>query len=70
MFSGHRFTLLSRYKDRLADWCQQRIRSKDGYDLLRCMFAYDPEKRLDALEALDHKWFKEEPIPSQKYVTP
>ncbi|KAL5507736.1 SSN3 [Sanghuangporus vaninii] len=56
---------LDKFKDRLYDWCQTRIRSKDGYDLLRRLFAYDPEKRLTAREALEHKWFQEEPIPTR-----
>lgn len=36
--------------------------------MLRQLFAYDPEKRLTAREALEHKWFQEEPRPTNKYV--
>ncbi|EJD01713.1 kinase-like protein [Fomitiporia mediterranea MF3/22] len=56
---------LDKFKDRLYEWCQTRIRSKDGYDLLRRLFAYDPDKRLAAREAMEHKWFQEEPIPTR-----
>jgi cyclin-dependent kinase 8/11 len=58
--------MFRRYKDRLEEWCKNRIRSKEGYELMRILFAYDPEQRLTAREALDHKWFQEEPIPTQK----
>lgn len=52
------------YQNRLADWCSTRVRSKEGYDLLRLLFAYDPDNRLTAKEALRHKWFQEEPLPT------
>lgn len=57
-----------RYQNRLAEWCQSRIRSQQGHDLLRQLFAYDPDRRLTAKEALGHKWFQEEPRPSRKLV--
>lgn len=56
----------SRYQNHLAEWCHSRIRSKEGFDLLRQLFAYDPDNRLTAREALQHKWFKEEPRPTAK----
>ena len=59
---------LDYFADRLSDWCQSRIRSPQGYDLLRCLFVYDPERRLTAREALMHKWFQEDPLPTWKYV--
>ena len=31
--------------------------SESGYDLLSKMLAMDPEKRIDATEALRHQWF-------------
>ncbi|KAA1466647.1 kinase-like protein [Dentipellis sp. KUC8613] len=55
---------LDTYPNRLYDWCRTRISSNAGYDLLRQLFAYDPDKRLTAKEALDHKWFHEDPKPS------
>ncbi|KAI0642474.1 kinase-like protein [Trametes meyenii] len=55
---------LDRYTNRLAEWCQSRVRSH-GADLLAHLFAYDPEKRLTASEALQHKWFQEEPRPTR-----
>ena len=59
---------LDHFANRLSDWCQSRIRSPQGYDLLRRLFVYDPERRLTAREALQHKWFHEEPWPTWKYV--
>lgn len=63
-------TSSSRYQNRLADWCQSRIRSQQGHDLLRQLFAYDPDKRLTVKEALGHRWFQEDPRPTRKLVGP
>jgi hypothetical protein len=32
------------------------------------LFEYDPARRLDARGALAHQWFREEPLPTAKYV--
>lgn len=32
------------------------------------MFMYDPDLRITAQEALQHKWFAEDPKPSRKCV--
>ncbi|KAH9885999.1 kinase-like protein [Cubamyces lactineus] len=55
---------LDHYTNRLAEWCQSRVRS-NGADLLARLFAYDPDKRLTAAEALRHKWFQEDPLPTR-----
>jgi len=55
---------LDPFSNRLSDWCQSRLRTSLGYDLLRQLFAYDPDSRLTAKEALQHKWFQEEPKPT------
>ncbi|KAF8806041.1 kinase-like protein [Phlegmacium glaucopus] len=55
---------LDLFTNRLSDWCQSRIRSPLGYDLLKQLFTYDPESRLTAKEALQHKWFHEDPKPT------
>ncbi|KAF7359317.1 Protein kinase domain-containing protein [Mycena sanguinolenta] len=55
---------LDPYTNRLYEWCTTRVRSQNGYDLLRQLFAYDPDNRLTAKEALQHKWFHEEPLPT------
>jgi cyclin-dependent kinase 8/11 len=39
-----------------------------GYDLLKQLFTYDPESRLTAKEALQHRWFHEDPKPTWKFV--
>ncbi|KAJ7470264.1 CMGC/CDK/CDK8 protein kinase [Mycena latifolia] len=55
---------LDPYSNRLQEWCHSRVRSQSGYDLLRQLFAYDPDNRLNAKEALQHKWFHEDPYPT------
>lgn len=42
------------------------MKSALGYEFLKQTFAYDPDKRLTAREALRHKWFQEEPVPTAK----
>ncbi|KAG5635499.1 hypothetical protein H0H81_011034 [Sphagnurus paluster] len=59
---------LDLFMNRLADWCQSRLRSHLGYQLLSQLFAYDPDNRLTAKQALQHKWFQEDPKPTWKYV--
>lgn len=59
-----------RYPNRLAEWCQTRIRSQQGYELIRQLFAYDPDKRLTAKEALGHKWFQEDLRPTRNVFYP
>jgi cyclin-dependent kinase 8/11 len=49
---------------RLVEWCQSRVRSQQGYELLRLLFAYDPDKRLSAEAAIRHAWFLEDPKPT------
>lgn len=34
-----------------------------GFDLLSAMLDYNPNKRISALQALEHKYFKEDPLP-------
>lgn len=54
------------YNNRLHEWSQSRVRSLEGANLLKELFAYDPDRRLTAGEALQHKWFAEDPLPSRK----
>ncbi|TFK96724.1 kinase-like protein [Pterulicium gracile] len=51
-------------QNRLKEWCHSRIRSQQGYDLLRLLFIYDPDKRLSAEDAIKHGWFYEDPKPT------
>lgn len=41
-----------------------------GFDLLNRLLIYDPQKRITADEALNHEWFKEEPLPKPKEQMP
>ncbi|KAF9648237.1 kinase-like protein [Thelephora ganbajun] len=56
---------LDRFENRLLTWCNSKIRTSLGYDLLRQLFTYDPDKRLHCREALIHKWFEEDPKPTR-----
>lgn len=58
------------YPDRLQERCSSKIRPKEGYDLLRQLFAYDPDNRLTAREAMEHKWSQDDPKPTRKYASP
>ncbi|KDR84392.1 hypothetical protein GALMADRAFT_56746 [Galerina marginata CBS 339.88] len=60
---------LDHFQNRLADWCNSRMRSPLAYDLLRQLFIYDPDARLTAKDALQHKWFQDDPKPTWKYVS-
>ncbi|KAJ3519172.1 hypothetical protein NM688_g9341 [Phlebia brevispora] len=53
--------------NQLYSWCS-KTGFVHGLDFLRQTFAYDPDKRLTAHEALRHKWFQDEPRPTAKYV--
>ncbi|TFK47017.1 kinase-like protein [Heliocybe sulcata] len=55
---------LDRFDNRLQDWCHSRVRAQSGYDFLKHLFAYDPDRRLTAKEAMQHKWFQEDPKPT------
>jgi len=55
---------LDRYTNRLHEWCNPRMKSHLGYEFLKQTFAFDPDQRLTARDALRHKWFQEEPIPT------
>ena len=40
--------------------------SQSGIKLLQDLLAYDPEKRISLESALDHPFFKEMPLPTEK----
>jgi serine/threonine protein kinase len=39
------------------------VYGREAYDLLSKMLALNPSKRITAKEALDHEYFKTEPLP-------
>jgi len=49
----------------LFEWCQSRMKSQQGYEFLRALFHYNPDRRLTTKEALRHAWFREEPKPTR-----
>lgn len=44
------------------------MKSQYGYEFLSELFVYDPDRRLTAKKALQHKWFEEDPKPTRKCV--
>ncbi|KAK4773322.1 hypothetical protein SAY87_028341 [Trapa incisa] len=46
------------------------VLSESGFDLLNRLLTYDPEKRITAHEALNHRWFQEVPLPTCKELMP
>ncbi|KAF9557910.1 kinase-like protein [Agrocybe pediades] len=64
----HNMTRIDHFSNCLASWTKSRM--KDAYDpllydLLRQFFIYDPETRLTAKDALQHKWFHTDILPSR-----
>ncbi|KAJ3530878.1 hypothetical protein NMY22_g8390 [Coprinellus aureogranulatus] len=58
---------LDHYNPCLERWCQSRLggsKAHQAYDLLRKLFIYDPDHRLTAEQAIHHKWFHEDPLPT------
>ncbi|RKP10659.1 kinase-like domain-containing protein [Thamnocephalis sphaerospora] len=47
-------------------WKTCSSKSEQGFDLLRLMLEYDPERRISADQAMDHPYFQEEPKPAFK----
>lgn len=45
-------------------------RQDHGFNLLNRLLAFDPRKRLSAKVALEHPWFKEVPLPSDRALIP
>lgn len=48
----------------LYPWYTSRSHLTSGYELFDRLLQYDPEKRISAADALENKWFYEEPLPS------
>ncbi|KAF6148953.1 hypothetical protein GIB67_026698 [Kingdonia uniflora] len=59
-----------RKKFRATSFIGSPIISEVGYDLLRKLLNYDPEKRITAKDALNHEWFREVPLPKSKDFMP
>ena len=51
------------YQETLTERFEKYLNST-GLDFLRKLLALDPYKRLTAMSAIHHPWFKEEPLPS------
>lgn len=48
----------------------RRSLTKAGYDLLLSMLEYDPKKRISAEDALNHSYFREQPLPMECDMMP
>ena len=62
------FLRLDRYSNNLQSWINTRLRAYQAYDLLTKLFIYNPDKRITAKDALEHKWFQDDPKPNRKYA--
>jgi cyclin-dependent kinase 12/13 len=51
------------YPPRLQQMCLERKVPAKTYEFLSALLTYDPMARLKALDALDHDWFWEDPLP-------
>lgn len=49
----------------LLPWYQSRYRFNAGFDLFENLLQYDPARRTTAGQALEHPWFKEDPMPTK-----
>lgn len=54
--------------NRLDAWCKQRSLPPTAINFLSKLFTYDPDKRMNARDALSHSWFQEDPHPTYKSV--
>jgi cell division cycle 2-like protein len=53
----------NKLKERFITSEGKNLLTESGYELLTRMLAYEPKKRISAREAIEHKWFKEDPLP-------
>ncbi|KAI9291426.1 Pkinase-domain-containing protein [Neoconidiobolus thromboides FSU 785] len=58
------YSHMSAFKKSLFNACH--VKSEAGFQLLESMLIYDPKLRITAKQALNHPYFKEEPLPSKK----
>src|SRR5712672_2702022 len=61
-------SLIDSSPNRLDAWCKQRSLLPTAVNFLSKLFIYDPDKRMNAREALSHNWFQEDPQPTYKSV--
>lgn len=59
---------LSSYRNNFRSWFSSRLNAPQAFDLICQLFTYDPITRMNAKEALAHRWFTEDPLPTAKYV--
>ncbi|KAI9513215.1 kinase-like protein [Russula earlei] len=60
----HNVKRLEDSPSRLDSWCKQRSLPPVAINFLSKLFIYDPDKRMNAREALLHSWFQEDPQPT------
>ncbi|PWN23182.1 kinase-like protein [Microstroma glucosiphilum] len=53
------------HSSKLSNWFASRSRPPHGASLFERLLMYDPGKRVTAERALEHAWFKEEPVPTR-----
>ncbi|KAG8907696.1 cyclin-dependent protein kinase [Tulasnella sp. 417] len=55
---------IERYKPALPAWCRGKALSSAGVEFMNQLLDYNPTTRLNAREALQHRWFQEDPVPT------
>ena len=55
---------IAKYFPTTASFAGGLVLDELGYDLLLKLLTLDPARRLSAADALQHKWFKELPLPT------
>ncbi|KAN0126675.1 kinase-like protein [Russula decolorans] len=60
----HNVKRLDGAPNRLDAWCKQRSLPPTAVNFLSKLFIYDPDKRMNARDALSHNWFQEDPQPT------
>jgi cyclin-dependent kinase 8/11 len=60
----HNVKRLEDSPNRLDAWCKQRSLPPAAVNFLSKLFIFDPDKRMNAREALTHGWFQEDPRPT------
>lgn len=48
----------------------RHVLGSEGFDLLERLLCYDPKRRITAEEAMNHKFFREHPLPQERKLMP
>eukprot|EP01083_Nonionella_stella_P062701 163045_1 len=66
----HLYTKKKQNQNKLHILLRNTNLTMTGYEFILSLFKYDPVKRMTSLEGLNHKWFKQDPLPIHKDILP